>query len=61
MPRIESQPIPKQETILEKAGKFFLKVLGIGVLIGAAYAGLKEVVIPGLKGLISKTKNFVKS
>lgn len=61
MTSLESQPVRKKESLLEKAGKFVFKVLGIGVLIGAAYTGLKEIVIPGLNNVISKVKKFVKS
>ena len=61
MARVESQPVIKKESLLERAGKFIFKILGIGVLIGAAYSGLKEIVIPGLNNVIGKVKKFVKS
>jgi len=58
--RKESAPLPKKETVLEKAGKFVLKVLGIGILVGIGYTALKAV-IPGLDKYIGKIKKFVRS
>jgi len=60
MARKESAPAPKKENVLEKAGKFVLKVLGVGILIGLGYTALKTV-IPGLDKYIGKLKKFVKS
>ena len=60
MVRKESVPIPKKETVLEKAGKFVLKILGIGILLGIGYTALKTV-IPGLDKYINKVKKFVRS
>lgn len=51
----ESAPI-HEESILETAGKFVFKILGIGILIGAAFSALK-LVGSYLTNQVTKLKN----
>ena len=60
MPRLESEPV-KKESLLEKAGKFILKILGVGVLLGFTYTALKDVAGPWLQTQIKKIEKLVKS
>ncbi|GAF75376.1 unnamed protein product [marine sediment metagenome] len=59
MGRIESQPTLKKETVLDKAKKFVLKILGIGALIGVGYIALKKLVIPYLGNQVDKLKKHL--
>jgi hypothetical protein len=53
MPGPEHQPnfVKEEMSLVNKAGRFLLKVLGVTVVLGISGLAIKEIVVPGIDKL----------